>query len=277
MEIKLSSGDKKGLFASNSGTVENLTLAGSVTTVGSSYSGYSQAALVGNNTGTVRSCTNYASVTGTANYIGGLVAYNNGTVQACLNAGTVTTTTGYLGYAGGVAAYCAGGSKVKFIDCVNVGAITAKTGRNAGGIVGYAYSSGGRASLTGCQTTKTLSPVPTNSSVNYWLVGGNSYGMPTCTACSFYQVPVATLTLSGAPETGVTLQARALGETGMDASGTTFTWEEADSADGPFSVIANAGDGATFAIPQSEALVGKYLRVSVTATRRPYPTCWAPS
>lgn len=265
VEIKLSSGDKKGLFASNSGTVENLTLAGSVTTVGSSYSGYSQAALVGNNTGTVRSCTNYASVTGTANYIGGLVAYNNGTVQACLNAGTVTTTTGYLGYAGGVAAYCAGGSKVKFIDCVNVGAITAKTGRNAGGIVGYAYSSGGRASLTGCQTTKTLSPVPTNSSVNYWLVGGNSYGMPTCTACSFYQVPVATLTLSGAPETGVTLQARALGETGMDASGTTFTWEEADSADGPFSVIANAGDGATFAIPQSEALVGKYLRVSVTA------------
>lgn len=266
VEIKLSSGDKKGLFASNSGTIENLTLAGSVTTVGSSYSGYSQAALVGNNTGTVRSCTNYASVTGTANYIGGLVAYNNGTVQACLNAGTVTTTTSYLGYAGGVAAYCLGGSKVKFIDCVNVGTITAKTGRNAGGIVGYAYSSSGQASLTGCQTTKTLYPIPTNSSVKYWLVGGNSYGMPTCsTTCSFYQVPVATLTLSGAPETGVTLQARALGETGMDASGTTFTWEGADSADGPFSAIANAGTGATFAIPQSEALVGKYLRASVTA------------
>lgn len=264
VELAFSSGDQ-GLFKSNSGTVENLVIAGAITTRGGSYgSSYAQGALVGSNTGTIRNCTNYAEVTGTANYTGGLIGRNTGIVENCLNAGTVKTTTSSQGYAGGIVGYGAGSSSTTYTSCINVGLVTAYSSRTAGGIIGY--SSNRSAKLIGCQTTKTLTPSATSTDIRYWLVGVNGSGLPTCSdTCSFYQVPVATLTLSGAPETGVTLQARALGETGMDASGTTFTWEEADSADGPFSVIANAGDGATFAIPQSETLVGKYLRVSVTA------------
>ncbi len=265
VELKLASGDKKGLFASNSGTIENLTLAGSVVTTGSSYSGYSQGALVGSNTGTVRHCTNLATVTGTANYLGGLIGYNSGAVEDCTNQGTVTTTASYFGYAGGITGYSTGGTKVTYRNCVNVGAITAVKNRNAGGIIGYASSSSGRATLTNCQTTKTLSPTPANTSVDYWLVGANVYGMPTCTNGSFYQVPVATLEITGTPETGVTLRGIALGATGMEASGALYTWEASDSAAGPFEALASAGTGSSFAIPQNDSLVGKYLRASVTA------------
>lgn len=265
VELKLASGDKKGLFASNSGTIENLTLAGSVITTGSSYSGYSQGALIGYNTGTVRHCSNLATVTGTANYLGGLIGYNSGAVEDCTNQGAVTTTASYLGYAGGITGYSTGGTKVTYRNCVNVGAITAAKNRNAGGIIGYASSSSGRATLTNCQTTKTLSPAPTNTSVDYWLVGANVYGMPACADSSFYQVPVATLEITGTPETGITLRGMALGATGMEASGTLYTWETADSAAGPFEALATAGTGSTFAIPQNDSLVGKYLRATVTA------------
>lgn len=268
VELTLPSGDKKGLFTTNTGTIENLTIAGSVVTKGSSSSGYCQASLVGENkNGTVRNCTNMANVSGTANYIGGLVASNNGgAIESCTNQGSVTTTASYYGYAGGIVGYDTNGSKSSYANCVNVGTITANKSKKAGGIIGYAYSTySGRTTLKNCQTTKTLSPVPTNSSLSYWLTGYGYGGYPTCTNCSFYQVPVATLELTGVTETGVTLRARALGATGMEASGTVFTWEAADSVDGPFEAIASAGTGATFAIPQNDTLVGKYVRASVAA------------
>ncbi len=263
--LKLASGDK-GLFATNSGTIKNLTIAGSVTTTGGYYgSSYKQGVLTGTNTGTIENCTNLASATGSANYFGAMAGSNTGLISGCVNSGSIAISASNLGYAGGMVGYSGSSSKKgTCTDCVNTGSISATNG--AGGMVGYAQLSSGYTVLTNCQTTKTLTPTKTQSDIGYWMTGySNATYTLKLTNCSFYQVPVATLILAGTPETGATLRAQALGANGMEASGTTFAWEMADSAEGPWEALTSATSASTFPIPQDSSLVGKFVRASVTA------------
>jgi len=74
------------------------------------------------------SCHNFGTVSGTGNYIGGVVgSENGGTVQHCSNAGDV----GGKIYVGGVT----GGNYGTFKNCYNIGTVTG-SGNFVGGVVG---------------------------------------------------------------------------------------------------------------------------------------------
>lgn len=124
--LSISTGSNIGFFGYvNGGTVENLTVSGSVT--GSS----NIAGVVGYlKTGTVKSCGNKANVTGTS-AVGGIVGAFNGacTAEGCYNSGSISGTTGYIG---GIVGQGANSSSVK--SCYNKGAVSGPA--TVGGIGG---------------------------------------------------------------------------------------------------------------------------------------------
>ena len=92
-----------GTSGDNKGTVQNLTVEGSVSsTVANSNVG----GVVGLNSGNVENCYNTGEVSGN-NCVGGVVGVNRGTVKNCYNTGTVTGTDDYVG---GVVGYNISGS-----------------------------------------------------------------------------------------------------------------------------------------------------------------------
>ena len=163
-----------GFIAANSGTVKNLTVAGSVS--GKSYVG----GVVGYNLGTITGCTNKADVTAASMTVGGVTAYLKGgaKVAQCANLGTVTgsgtmytggvvgqaiagtflsesynagTVTAAKGYIGGVAGYTMGCATS---DCYNVGAVSLQAEKGSvGGITGWFT---GTVELTNCYNAGTL-------------------------------------------------------------------------------------------------------------------------
>ena len=136
--------DYQGLFGRVSGTVQNLTVSGNVS--GRMYVG----GVVGLNGGTVENCYNTSSVKGDW-YVGGVVGYNNGgTVKNCYNTGT-GTVTGTVDYVGGVVGYNSGPVK----NCYNTGTVTGPDSGSdsyVGGVVGHNYIGG---SVTGCYFLQT--------------------------------------------------------------------------------------------------------------------------
>ena len=115
-----------GLFGLLSGTVRNLTIAGSVTVYGE-YN--SVGGIVGDNEGTVAYCYNTSNVTiiDDTGVVGGVVGSNGGTVANCFNSGEISGGMS----SGGIVGAQAMGSMVK--SCNNNGKVT---GMKSGGIVG---------------------------------------------------------------------------------------------------------------------------------------------
>jgi len=196
--------DCAGLFGFLKGTVQNLSVSGSVSSGGSddnyaggiagfntndgkiincNYQGASNATggtrayaggLVGLNKGAVKNCYNTGTVTAsdsTNNHAGGLVGYNDGdgTVTNCYNTGDVTANGGNFGYAGGLAGFNTNDGTVT--NCYNAGDVTANGGNYsyAGGLLGR--SNGG--TMTNCYWLNTAASAATGS-------GGSGSNVTNC-------------------------------------------------------------------------------------------------
>ena len=121
----------QGLFGyiGSGGTVENLTVSGTVSVIGNSYVG----GVVGwNNGGTIENCHNTVAVSGSGTdiRIGGVVGWNDkGTVKNCSNTGKVSGE----GSVGGVVGENSGIGTVA--NCYNTGEVSGDD-NPAGGVVG---------------------------------------------------------------------------------------------------------------------------------------------
>ena len=134
----------------NTGTVQNLTVSGSVS--GYLYVG----GVVGYNGGNVINCTFSGSVSGVSS-VGGVVGDNRGTVENCYNIGSVTgpdnVNSETIVNVGGVV----GSNSFTVTNCYNTGSVTGpvsvngKTTVNVGGVVGY---NGG--TVENCYNTGTV-------------------------------------------------------------------------------------------------------------------------
>ena len=120
-----------GLFGYVSGTVQNLTVSGTVTGSGEDVGG-----IAGQNNGNVINCTFSGSVSG--GDVGGVVGDNSGIVTNCYNTGSVS---GYSNAVGGVVGWNDNGSVE---NCYNIGEVS---GSGSGGIVG---NNTGSAIVTNC-------------------------------------------------------------------------------------------------------------------------------
>lgn len=175
----MTDGKYVGLFASNAGTIKNLTVAGTVSSISTElafvggiagkntgnivdcknsigFSASGKNAVVGGITavssGKVSNCTNEESIGVTTNTTtgdvtdkeataGGIVGLNiNGTVEKSTNNGSVSNADAY-GYAGGIVG-CNYGS---INNCLNTNAVTNTTASQyAGGISGYLFKDDGK-------------------------------------------------------------------------------------------------------------------------------------
>ena len=118
------------------GTIQDLTVKGSVRTSASSSS-YAAGIVSYGNPATIKNCTNEVNVTASAKgYTAGVCAYlgNGSKLESCTNKGTVS---GCGDYVGGVAGTVTG-STTTITGCFNQGTIT-----NTGKPSSYAYSTGG--------------------------------------------------------------------------------------------------------------------------------------
>ena len=149
-----------GLFGyvSGSGKIEKLSVSGDIN--GNNYVG----GVVGLNRGSVENCYNTGTVTGTDDYVGGVVGYNySGTVENCYNTGSVSGR-----YVGGVVGYNDGG---RVENCYNTGTVSGNS--HVGGVVGYNYSG---ASVENCYNTGKVS----DGSFVGGVVGDNSGSVENC-------------------------------------------------------------------------------------------------
>ena len=127
------------------------TLDGNGKTVTMNMEGTQYMALVGNASGaTVKNVTTAGTVTGSGNYIAGVVAYCDSAtvISGCTNTADITNTNNYTG---GINAR--GANTVE--NCTNTGDVTS-TSSNVGGIVGYGANT---AVITGCTNTGDISAV----------------------------------------------------------------------------------------------------------------------
>ena len=152
------------LFSTISGTVKNLTVSGTV----SSVARYT-AVVVGNNAGgTVTNCTAYGAVYGYGN-VGGVVGISNGLISGCVNYADVydNAVTGAYRF-GGVVGTLATGS---VSDCVNYGAVKVKTGSGPiAGVVGY--MEGAATTVSGCINYGYVNYVKTVAASTMTYTGG---------------------------------------------------------------------------------------------------------
>ena len=127
-----SNADGQGLFGyvSGSGTVQNLSVSGSVSVSGNRYVG----GVVGLNLGTVINCAFSGSVSG-SDHVGGVVGYNGdiGSVKNCYNIGKVTGSAASSNV-GGVVGYNDEGPAGRVENCYNTGEVSG--GEEVGGVVG---------------------------------------------------------------------------------------------------------------------------------------------
>ena len=129
--INNSTANDQGLFGYvYGGTVQNLTVSGSVNSSGDYVGG-----IVGNNSGTFENCAFTGSVSGDW-YVGGVVGNNNGgTVTGCIfsGSGSVTGVTGSY-FVGGVVGKNSG-SNGSVEKCHNTGSVSGSR-EDVGGVVG---------------------------------------------------------------------------------------------------------------------------------------------
>ena len=187
--------DAQGLFGYVSGTVQNLTVDGTVsgdwhvggvvgynssgTVTNCAFSGtvtgsYSVGGVVGENSGSngsVEKCHNTGSVNGSGYYVGGVVGWNSGIVENCYN--TDSVSGGYS--VGGVVGYNNGGT-VK--NCYNTGTGTVTgTVDYVGGVVGDNF--GG--TVENCYNTGSVKgPDSVSGSYVGGVVGDNSGTVENC-------------------------------------------------------------------------------------------------
>lgn len=200
----ISDGDYVGLFASNAGTIKNLTVGGTVSDISTvlafvggiagqnkgnivdcknsiDFSADGKNSYVGGITGVssgkISACVNEGSIDIKVTHAdtdgaddkeasaGGIVAFNlNGTVEKCTNKGTIINNDTY-GYTGGVSGCNAGSIN----NCLNTNTITNTTATNyAGGIAGNLFTYDGKAQSTISNSLST----GTNSSI----LGSNGTG-----------------------------------------------------------------------------------------------------
>ena len=196
--INDSTANNQGLFGYVSGTVQNLTVSGSVNSSGDYVGG-----IVGNNSGTFENCAFTGSVSGDW-YVGGVVGNNNGgTVTGCIfsGSGSVSVTGSYS--VGGVVGKNSGsnGSVEKchntgsvsgsredvggvvgdnegtVENCYNTGAVSgldSGTGNRVGGVVG---DNGGN--VENCYNTGTVNVIGNSSAVG-GVVGRNDSSVQNC-------------------------------------------------------------------------------------------------
>ena len=123
-----SSDNDQGLFGYVSGTVQNLTVSGSVN--GNNFVG----GIAGQNGGRITDCAFSGSVKGSGNNVGGVVgSNNNGSVENCTNTGSVSGNISYNDsghHVGGVVGYNSGSVE----NCHNIGSVSGN--RDVGGVVG---------------------------------------------------------------------------------------------------------------------------------------------
>ena len=159
--------DDQGLFGYVSGTVQNLSVSGTVSggmfvggiagqnlgnVINCAFSGsVSGVSFVGGvvgyngSSGTVKNCYNTGAVSGSGLYVGGVVGNNyNGSVENCYNTGDVSGNN----YVGGVVGQNSGTVE----NCYNTGTVTGSGDRsNVGGVVGDNIIGG---TVTGCYFLK---------------------------------------------------------------------------------------------------------------------------
>jgi len=131
-----------GLFGyiGSDGTVENIGIAGSVT---SSYNHSEVGGVAGYNNGKILNCYNAVYVGGTGDNIGGLAGYNgtDSEISCCYNTGTISNNKG----AGGVVGYNDGG-EISYCyntgDVTGTGSVAGVVGNNEGGEISYCYNIG---------------------------------------------------------------------------------------------------------------------------------------
>ena len=104
--------DDQGLFGYVSGTVQNLSVSGSI--AGDKHVG----GVVGLNSGIVENCYNIGKVSGTGS-VGGVVGWNDsGTVKNCYNTGAVNSSGSSVGGVVGRS------NRGNVINCYNTGAVS---------------------------------------------------------------------------------------------------------------------------------------------------------
>ncbi len=153
-------GEAGGLAGSNSGTISNVSVTGTV-------SGYEVGGLVYGNQGTIINSSTNVAVSGVAD-VGGLVGFNfgtgiisnssaNGTVNAI---GRTLSGGGVMGSdeIGGLVGANAG----KIINSQAKGDVNVTDGTNVGGLVGYNFNGG---SITGSSASGKVTVNATNSNV----------------------------------------------------------------------------------------------------------------
>ncbi len=151
--LNITGTEKRSFFFAVKGTVQNLSLYGSVSLTGNKAAAFAEYVTGGK----LINCTNYCSVSGNER-VGAFVAdhANAGTYTDCVNYGEISGKK----YVGGIAGYT-GGTSV-FEGCVNYGKVTATTDY-AGGIAGRA----------GCKSF--------NNCINYGdVTSGNYAGAIVC-------------------------------------------------------------------------------------------------
>ncbi len=99
-DVNISSSQSGAVAGVNEGTIENVSVAGSV----GRSNGVSCGGIAGTNKGNISQSQNYAAVNGQEN-IGGICGLNSGTVQDCVNHGTVS---GAYQDSGGIVGYSSG-------------------------------------------------------------------------------------------------------------------------------------------------------------------------
>jgi len=147
--LLVSGGNYVGLFGqANYATIENLTVAGSVT------AGSSSGGIVGYAENTdIINCVNNATVSGGGNYVGGVVgrlrSFGAFGVQGCVNNAAIHSIGGWIG---GVAGYA-----TRVVACVNHGAVSGGTNSQTsypmGGVMGGADSTQSTYVIDRCYNT----------------------------------------------------------------------------------------------------------------------------
>lgn len=187
--LKIESPTEKylGLFAYNSGTIQNVVIQGSIS--GSGYLG----GICGYNAGSVSGCTNYAIISGTETSVGGIAGCGKASVskiENCANYGAIETTiaSGNAAYAGGIIGQALASTSIT--ACYNVGSVTSNKGYT-GGVVGYAMSA-----VQDCYNVGVVSSSVTGTTKTIGGVAGAIMGSGTITNC--YNVGTVTVVNAGA-------------------------------------------------------------------------------
>ncbi|WP_347490129.1 InlB B-repeat-containing protein [Desulfoscipio sp. XC116] len=193
----IAGGSKVSVADSNKMGAENCNNYGSVSCSGNTELQY-VGGIIGSLQGKMVGCLNSGSVTGTMDYVGGIVGYAyvgswNKDINKCGNTGAITGAD----YVGGIVGY---GEKkptgwtLEIKDCYNLGSVSGALGQeNVGGIAGcnkastncsFSYASGANGI---CGSNSTL---PYNS---YYLVDGESDASAAKNAAAFRNGEVAYL------------------------------------------------------------------------------------